>query len=105
MFTILTGNKAGNIEVAKNLLLDLGLVDFRFCDYSETTFGTSIYFLTNDDKKIRISDHSVTASSRMQNEILFSFDMKTLKLDGTFGLKDNQKSNKLMAKNFYKIIK
>lgn len=103
MFTI-TDNKSENIEVAKALLLDLGLNNFSFCDYSNTSFGTSIYFLTNDDKKIRISDHSVTSSSRMQNEILFSFDMKTLKLDGTFGFKDNQKSNKLLAKNYYKIL-
>jgi hypothetical protein len=103
MYTI-TDNKKNNIEVAKSLLLNLGLNDFRFCDYSSTYFGTSVYFLTNEDKKIRVSDHSVTSNSRMQNEILFSFDMKTLKRDGSFGLQDNQKSNKLMAKNFYKII-
>jgi hypothetical protein len=103
MFTI-TDNKTENIEVGKALLLDLGLTDFRFCDYSNTSFGTSIYFLTNDDRKIRISDHSVSSSSRMQNEILFNFDMKTINKDGSFGLKNNQKSNKLMAKNFYKIV-
>jgi hypothetical protein len=97
------GNKSEKIEVAKNLLLDLGLSDFRFCDYSDS-FGTSVYFLTNDDKKIRVSDHSVTNSSRMQNEMLFNFDMKVLNRDGSFSIKDNQKSNKLMAKNFYKIV-
>ena len=103
MFTI-TGNKTENIEVAKALLLDLGLTDFRFCDYSNTSFGTSIYFLTNDYKKIRISDHSVTSSSRIQNEFHFSFDMKTLGSGGAIGLKDNQKKNKLLASKIYKIV-
>jgi len=103
MFTI-TDNKGENIKVAKALLLDLGLTDFRFCDYSSTSFGVSIYFLTNDDEKIRVSDHSVASSSRMQNEFVFNFDMKTLNLDGTFGFKDNQKTNKLLASKIYKIV-
>jgi hypothetical protein len=103
MYTI-SDNKQKNIEVAKSLLLDLGLNDFRFCDYSNTSFGTSIYFLTSDDKKIRISDHSVTSNSRMQNEYLFNFDMKTINKDGSFGLKNNQKTNLILASKIYKLI-
>ena len=101
-FTI-TGDKTNNIEVAKNLLSNLGIKDFTFANYSSTNFGTSIYFISSDEKKIRVSDHSVTSNERMKNECLFSFDMQTIKRDGTNGFKDNQKSNLIMATKIYKI--
>lgn len=98
-----TTNKPENIKTATELLLDLGLKDFRFSGYSDV-FGISVYFKTDEDLKIRVSDHGVSSTHRMQSEILFSFDAKTFKRGGGIGFKDNQKYNKIAATKLYKIV-
>ncbi len=97
-----TQDKTQNIENAKNILLNIGLTEFDFSGYSDAN-GVSVYFTWNG-KKLRVSDHSVTNIDRVQNEIHFEFDIKTLGLGGVVQIKDNQKTNKLMAEKFYEII-
>lgn len=99
---IRTTDKTQNIENAKNILNNVGITEFDFSSYSDTNYGVSVYF-TWEGKKVRVSDHSVTNMDRMQNELHFSFDVNTLGMGGVIKLKDNQKSNKLMAEKIYKI--
>ena len=94
--------KKENILIAERILKNIGIKKFRFADYSDSNYGISVYFLTEDDKKLRVSDHSVLSNSRMQNEYLFSFDAITIGREGK-KIKDLQKSNALMAKS-YKLI-
>ena len=98
-----TTDKIKNIEVAKNILNNVGITEFDFSSYSSTDYGVSVYFSWNV-QKVRVSDHSVTNMDRMQNELHFSFDVNTLGMGGVIKLKDNQKTNKLMAEKIYKII-
>lgn len=97
-----SNNKTANIETAKCILTDLGLKDFDFSAYSDTN-GVSVYFLYNG-KKIRVSDHSVTNISRIENEFHFSFDRRRLGIGGKITLEDSQKRNKLFATNIYNLI-
>lgn len=97
-----TLDKSKNIEAAKNILINIGMVDFDFSSYAHTDFGVSVYFSWNG-KKVRVSDHSVSNSIRMQDEIHFSFDVNTIGIGGVMRLKDNQKTNKLMAEKIYNI--
>ena len=96
-----TGNKQQNIEVAKSILTDLGLIGFDFSGYSDTN-GTSVYFLY-EGKKVRVSDHSVTNTDRVNNEIHFFFDSKCLSPNGMV-IQDNQKRNRLFAEKFYNLV-
>ena len=84
--------KTHNIDTAKSLLSDLG-VDASFSGYSDTN-GISVYFTDRNGKKIRVSDHGVTNKDRMANEVLLSFDTKTLGLGGKEGFKSYAEQNK-----------
>lgn len=97
-----SNNKTVNIETAKSILTDLGLKNFDFSAYSDTN-GVSVYFLYNG-KKIRVSDHSVTSVSRMENEFHFSFDKRCLGIGGKVSFQDSQKRNKLFAEKIYNLI-
>ena len=93
-----TQNKSENLATAKNLLINLGFKDFTFCDYS-STFGVSVYFRDENGGKIRVSNHSVTSTARIQSEMLFEFDANQIGLNG-ISFKDNQKTNRLLM-NIY----
>jgi hypothetical protein len=84
--------KTHNIDTAKSLLSDLG-VEASFSGYSNTN-GVSVYFTDANGKKIRVSNHSVTSKERMDNEVLLSFDTKTLGLGGKEGFKSYAEQNK-----------
>jgi len=75
------GDDSYNIELAKKLVSDLGL-ELQFIGYSDTN-GTSVYFEDKNGLKYRVSDHSVTSKSRMDNEILLSFDERLMGFRGS----------------------
>ena len=64
-------------EKAEKIVSDAGY-DASFSGISKTQYGTSIYFLTTDGKKIRVSDHSVLNTDRVFNEIHLRFERPTL---------------------------
>lgn len=63
-----------NINEAKNIAEQVLLnnnFDFEFIGMSDTN-GLSVYFRVGE-LKVRFSDHGISNSSRMQNEICFKF--------------------------------
>jgi hypothetical protein len=89
-----TDRKTNNIETAKKIVENLGITNFRLSGYSDTN-GVSVYFIKND-KKIRVSDHTVTNSSRVFEELNLSFDAISTKDE----VISKTKINKTMVKFF-----
>ena len=78
-----------NIEIAEEIVRSNG-IDASFSGYSDTN-GISVYFVTADLKKIRVSDHSVTNTYRLFNEIHLSFPVKKLEPKALIGNRERKK--------------
>lgn len=94
-----TDNKDENIQTAKSILNGLGITDITFSGYSDAN-GVSVYFKTSKDLKCRVSNHTVMNRDRMANELLVSFDFKTIGMGGKIGVKSSFEINKIMVKRF-----
>lgn len=68
-----------NIEKAADIVRSNG-IDATFSGYSDTN-GISVYFLTSEGVKVRVSDHSVTNIDRIFNEVHLKFPVKMLSLN------------------------
>lgn len=96
---IATNKKDENIEIAKKILNNLGVLDITFSGYSDTN-GISVYFKNSKGVKCRVSDHSTTNRDRMNNELNVSFDSRLIGLGGKISIKNNFAINKLIIKRF-----
>jgi len=94
-----TNNQAENIETAKRILNDLGILDVTYSGYSNSN-GVSVYFKTDKGLKCRVSDHSTMNRDRMNEELQVSFDTKQLGLGGRITEKSKFAINKVMVKRF-----
>jgi hypothetical protein len=94
-----TDNQTENIETAKRILFDLGIIDVTYSGYSDTN-GVSVYYKTKTGLKCRVSDHTIMNRGRMNEELSVSFDEKQLGLGGKISEKNNFEINKLMVKRF-----
>lgn len=92
--------KSENIETAKRIIKESGIkYETSFSGYSDTN-GVSVYFKRkSDDKKIRVSDHSVSNKSRIMDEIGLKFDQMTIGIGGKIGFKSNKAINIFSANN------
>jgi hypothetical protein len=97
-FLPISGNQAHNIKVAKNIMKSVG-ISGDFSGYSESN-GISVYHTTKDGIKVRVSDHSVTNTDRVFNELHLKFDSKQMGMGGKVSIKNNQESNKIIFKLF-----
>lgn len=104
MKNLSTSNKEQNILTAKNIINELGIYNINFSGYSDTN-GVSVYFKTDTNIKIRVSNHSVSNINRIKNELNLSFDKKTLGMNNKIGFESSLNINKLMLKSFNKFNK
>ena len=89
-------NQIESLKNARKIIERTGLTITGYNGCSDS-FGMSFYFkVAETDKKIRVSDHSVTSKSRMENEILMSFDQRTMGKKG-LGQKINHSWNNFLA--------
>jgi len=96
---VATNNQDKNIEIAKKILNNLGILDIEYSGYSDAN-GVSVYFKNSKGIKCRVSDHSTTNRDRMNNELNVSFDSRLIGLGGKVSIKNNFAINKLMIKRF-----
>jgi hypothetical protein len=104
-----TNDKTKNIEIAKSILINSGVNSEKifFSNYSDTN-GVSVYFKHTDMAEgsfLRISNHGISNTERMQNTICFYFDSFQMNfMTKEKSIKDNQKNNILFVEKLYNFL-
>ena len=104
-----TSDKTENVTVAQAILTNIGvnMEKVHYSGYSDTN-GISVYFKHSDLNEwvsIRVSDHGISNSGRMQDTICFEFDANTRDANGDKTKIDNQSTNKEIIDRFYAFLK
>jgi hypothetical protein len=104
-----TTDKTKNIEIAKSILINSGVNadKIMFSNYSDTN-GVSVYFRhieMVEGSCLRVSNHGISNSERMQNTICLFFDSLQMNfMTKQTSIKDNQKNNKLFVEKLYNFL-